>query len=654
MPTTAELFAQAVQIHRAGDLVQAECFYREVLRAEPAHADALANLGVVLVRRGQINEGIACYHAALRTDPRHGGAIFNLGNAYRQLGQLPAALYCYQSFADAPNPPKGLSYALGLTLLGLGRLDDAATAFRAALADMPDEPQCLLHLGLVLGRQGRLEEAVAALERAVQVRPDYADAHTTLGVLLEESGQTARAFDCYRRALALQPDQPEANNNIANALTEQGAIDEAIGHFRRSLAARPGQPHVHSNMLLTLHYDPAFGPEALWDEHRRWAERFAPVTPPPPEPRDSAPDRVLRVGFVSADFRIHPVAPFIEPVLAHLDRTAFHVSCFSNVVRSDAVTERIQGLADAWHPIATMSDDAVAELVRREEIDILVDLGGHTAGNRLLLFARRPAPIQVSHFGYPDTTGLAAIDFRITDAYADPPGQAVARHSEQLVRLPEVAWCYRPPTDAPDVSESRAAQPITFVSVNNPAKLTAEVISVWARILDAVPGANLRALVGRDGNARRRMEELFAAHGVSGDRLQLIPRLPPAEYLALLGAADLALDPWPYNGGVTTCDALWMGVPVVALAGKTYVARQGVSLLNAVGLPELVADSPDGYVEIARRWAADRDRLRAVRAKLRDRMRTSALTDVARFTRQLESAYGRMWHWRIGVGPVPT
>ena len=506
---------------------------------QTAHADALSNLGTLLAKRGHLNDAVGCYQAAIRINPRHGGAIFNLGNAYRQLGQLPAALQCYQAFAGTANPPKGLSYALGLTYFGLGRCEESEAAFRAALLEYPDEPQTLLHLGLVLGRLGRLDEAIASVERAIQGKSDYADAHTTLGVMLEEKGESGRAFACYRRALELRPDHPAANNNIANALTEQGAIDEAIDHFRRSLAARPDQPHVHSNMLLTLHYDPGFSPDALREEHRIWAKRFAPVTPPPPESLDASPDRILRIGFVSADFRTHPVAAFIEPILANLDRSAFHVTCFGNIFRPDALTQRLKGMSDAWRLITGMPDDAVAQLVRREKIDILVDLGGHTAGNRLLLFAQRPAPVQVTHFGYPDTTGLAAIDFRITDVHADPPG-AESHYAERLIRLPEVAWCYRPPANAPDVSktlnEPRAA---TFISVNNPAKLTAEVIAVWSRTLDAIPGATLIVLAGREGNAWRRIEELFASHGVAADRLQLAPRLPAAEYLALLGVRGL-------------------------------------------------------------------------------------------------------------------
>jgi protein O-GlcNAc transferase len=655
MQSPADQFIQAVRLQQAGDLSGAERLYRDLLRIDPLHADALSNLGAILVRRSQFEEAIDCYRAAIQINPRHTGALFNLGNVYRRLSRLDAAAESYQTLANMPQPPKGLFYNLGLTLLGLGRCGEAETAFCTALRAEPDNPEFLHHLGLVVARLGRLDEAIAALERAVQIRPDFAEALTTLGVMLENAGQAGRAFACYRQALAIQPDQPEANNNIGNSLTEQGAIDEAVGHFRRSLAARPDQPHVHSNMLLTLHYHPGIGPEALSAEHWHWAERFAPTTPPSPEPEDSAPDRVLRIGFVSADFRTHTVAAFIEPILTHLDRTAVHVSCFSNVIRSDAVTDRFKALADGWHPIIGVPDEAVAQLIRRERIDIFVDLSGHTAGNRLLLFARRPAPIQVTHFGYPDTTGLGAIDCRITDARADPPGTTERWHSERLVRLPEVAWCYRPPADAPEVSEppAGAANPITLLSVNNPAKLTADVIAVWSRILDAVPGSKLVVLAGREGSALQRVEDLFANHGIVGSRLKLVPRLPPTEYFALFATADLALDPWPYNGGVTTCDALWMGVPVISMAGRTYVSRQGVSLLHAVGLPELIADSPEGYVEIARQWAADRDRLKAVRADLRGRMRASPLTDSIRFTRHLEAAYRRMWHWRVGAGPAP-
>jgi predicted O-linked N-acetylglucosamine transferase (SPINDLY family) len=412
--------------------------------------------------------------------------------------------------------------------------------------------------------------------------------------------------------------------------------------FRRSLAIHPKQPHVHSNYLLALNYLPDLPPTTILAEHRHWAAQFADALPPVERQHGPSKDDMLHVGYVSADFRTHPVAAYIGAVLAAHDRKAVRVTCYSSVAVPDAVTERLRAAADQWRDIAALLDVQAAELIHHDRVDVLVDLNGHSSRHRLLVFARRPAPVQVTHFGYPNTTGLRAMDYRLTDALADPPG-AESRYAEKLVRLSEFAWCWRPPDDAPPAGPLPAdtAGSITFGSLNNLAKLTDPVIALWARLLHEVPDSRLILLGSKSRAAQERVAGLFARHGVPG-RVEVLPRMSSADYYAAYNRIDLALDPFPYNGGITTCDALWMGVPVISLTGTTYAGRQGFSILTVAGLSEFAAANSDDYVAIAKRWVGERDRLRELRTSLRDRFRASPVCDAAGFARRLEAAYRMM------------
>jgi predicted O-linked N-acetylglucosamine transferase (SPINDLY family) len=362
----------------------------------------------------------------------------------------------------------------------------------------------------------------------------------------------------------------------------------------------------------------------------------------------------LRVGYVSADFRQHSVAFFIEPVIEAHDRRGFEVICYSNVAWPDAVTMRMRKLADQWRDIARRCDEDVAEQIRRDGVDILVDLAGHTDGNRLLVFARKPAPVQVTYLGYPDTTGLRTMDYRLTDAYADPPGETEPYHSEELVRLARCFLCYRPATESPEVGElpALAAGTVTFGSFNSFAKVTEEVMGAWSRILLAVPESRLvlKAKGLGQAEARERAGEVFERHGIAPQRVEMTGQSESfVEHLRAYQCVDIALDTFPYNGTTTTCEALWMGVPVITLAGRSHVWRVGMSLLSNAGLPELIAATLDDYVAAAARLAGDVDGLRQMRRGLRQRLGASALTDAAGFTRRLEEAYRGIWaNWCAG------
>jgi predicted O-linked N-acetylglucosamine transferase (SPINDLY family) len=494
---------------------------------------------------------------------------------------------------------------------------------------------------------------LAEYRQALALKPDFAEAYMSLGTALQAQGKLTEAISAHRQALVLKPDYVDAQNELGGTLLNFGNLPEAIATFRRALALNPDAVGAHSNLLFCLHYEADIDLDALFAEHQRWGEQHAQPLAASIRAHTNVPDpeRALRVGYVSPDFRQHSVAFFMEPVLRAHDHKALEVICYANVKRADVdgVTERLKGLGHGWCDIANMRDEDVAERIRADGVDILVDLTGHTDRNRLMVFARKPAPVQVTYLGYPDTIGLSAMDYRLTDAWADPPGQTERFHTEELLRLPGGFLRYRPTPDSPDVGDlpARATGHITFGSFNNAAKINARVIALWSMILQAVPSARLimkAPHLAVFGGSRGHFQALFEQHGVAPERVEMIGRVPSSTaHLELYNRIDIGLDPFPYNGTTTTCEALWMGVPVIVLAGKTHAGRVGVSLLSNVGLPELIADTPEAYVERAVSLARDLDRLETLRRSLRRKMEQAPLTDATGFTRQLETAYREMW-----------
>ena len=415
--------------------------------SNPICAEAYNNLGNALREQGQLAEAVAQYQEALRLKPDYAEAHNNLGNALREQGQLAAAVAQYQEalrlkpdYAEAHNN-------LGNALKEQGQLAEAVAQYQEAIRLKPDYAEAHNNLGNALREQGQLAEAVAQYQEALRLKPDYAEAHNNLGIALKEQGQLAAAVAQYQEALRLKPDYAEAHSNLGVALKEQGQLAEALAQYQEALRLKPDYAEAHSNMLFCLTHDPHAAPSRIFAEHCRWATLHATV-PVLTHDNDPSPHRRLRLGYVSPDFRQHAVARFIEPVLAAHDHEQFQVFCYANNVRRDAVTQRLQQHADTWCSIVGWSDQQVAERIRQDTIDILVDLAGHTANNRLLVFARKPAPVQVTYIGYPNTTGLTTMDYRLTDAVMDPPGEAVL-NTEELVRLPRGVCCFAPPSDAP-------------------------------------------------------------------------------------------------------------------------------------------------------------------------------------------------------------
>jgi protein O-GlcNAc transferase len=676
---------------RPADAIDALC---AAVAIDSAFPPAQGTLAALLSAEGRTEEAAAVLAAAVEACPDQLSLHLALGMALRRLGRQPEAVTVLRRavFLD-PNTVEAYEL-LGGCLLDTGLPDPAAGAFRAALACRSDIPEQYNNLGTALNEAGRLGEARVALEQAIALAPDLDCAWSNLSIVLRDlqllpeaevaAGRAIqlapkaagghvnlanvrhsrydydRALDSFRTASALRPDLLQAHNGEGNVLKDMGLVAEAAAAYRTALTTVP-EPcpramQVHSNLLLTLNNLP-FDPADLLAEHRAWAAIYAVPRAdlPPLAPSAPASARRLRLGYVSPDFRQHVVSHFTEPVFAAHDRTRFEIFCYSQSSTADEVTLRLAAHGDTWVHTAGMADDVLARRIRDDRIDILIDLAGHTAGNRLSVFANRPAPVQVTWLGYPNTTGMPQMDYRLTDPVADPPGPVDAGYTEELIRLPGPFLCFRPIADAPEPAPPPCltAGHVTFGSFNNLAKITDAVIALWARVLQAVPRSRLfmKAQGLTAPTTRARIRARFAEAGIGDDRLELQGWLPGPEHNAAFARIDALFDPFPYNGTTTTCEALWMGVPVITLAGDRHAARVGASLLTAIGRPDLIARDADDYVRIAAGLAADPAGLAAARAGQRAQMRGSALCDEAGFTHGLEQALSRLWHRRVAADP---
>ena len=565
---------------------------------------------------------------------------------HHHAGRLAEAERAYHEILSTEPQRADAWHLLGVVAHQLGNHQAAAQQIGRALAIEPGRADFHCNLGAVEQALGKPDSAMASYHRALELAPDHTLAHNNLGNVLKDLGRLGEAVACYERALELEPDLTLAHNNLAVALTGRGELEAAIAAYRRAVELKPDFTAAHSNLLYTLNFSPGYDAHSLYEEHRLWAQRHAEPLARSilPHTNDRSPGRLLRVGYVSPDFRQHPVGLFVLPLLAHHDPGKIRVYCYASVARPDEITERCRAHAHVWRNVTGQSDEQVAQLIREDQIDILVDLTMHMPGNRLLAFARKPAPVQVTYLAYCGTTGLSTIDYRLTDPYLDPPERGDRLYTEESIRLPETYWCYPDRGNDPAVGPLPAekAGSITFGCLNNFCKVTAPAVDAWAGLLTALPQSRL-LLHAYPGTHCERMREEFASHGVSAERVEFTGYLPTAEYLRAYDRIDIGLDPFPLGGGTTTCDALWMGVPVVSLAGETAVGRGGLSILSNLGLAELVARDAGSYVEIAVELARDRSRLAGLRAGLRERMRASPLLDAPRFARNVEAVYRLLW-----------
>jgi protein O-GlcNAc transferase len=530
-----------------------------------------------------------------------------------------------------------------------GRLLDAKQALQHALRIEPDAAEDWGELGLICLEMGQLSDAEAALRRSLAIRHSFAQT-INLGAVLLESGradEAAKLFSTVARGSAELA--AVAYNNLGNAYAALHRPIDALHAYGAALERRPDMAGARSNRLLRLHYDPGQTRASIFQAHREWQVRHAAAVTPLALPTvDPAPKRRLRVGYVSGDLWNHPVAWFLLDVLRAHDRASFEVFCYSNRAREDEMTARLKQAADHWRMVASFSDKALAEQIRADRIDILVDLSGHTALHRLMTFALRPAPVQITWLGYWDTSGLNAMDYIILDR--NVPVADERWFVEKVLRLPHTRLCYSPPAYAPPVSDLPSEQRgrVTFGSFNRLEKLTPAVTALWATLLKALPRSRLLLKWKTLGDLpiRSDIESRFAAHGISAERLDLRGYSSHAEMLAQYSDVDVALDPFPFSGGATSCEALWMGVPVITLVGASVVSRQTESFLSQLRLDNLAASDPDAYVSIALALATDIPRRRMLRHSLRERMSKSSLCDAAQFTQDLEAAFRQAWEAR--------
>ena len=524
-----------------------------------------------------------------------------------------------------------------------GQAAEAVSCFQNCVELYPDDAPARLALGQALSESGRDIEALEQLEQAVALDSSQVRGHIRLGNVLRALSRTGEAVEAYGRALELRPADPFILSNLGNAWLDLGESGRAIECYQQSLAIYPDAPATHSNLIFALQYDSGVSREEIATAHCEWGERFGGEVPSNPERKEYDLQRPLRVGFLSADFRYHPVGRMASAVWQHLDRERVTPVVYDNSSDESQAKQQYRGLVESWRSIAGKPDEEAVELIRTDQLDVLLDFSGHTSGNRLSVLAQKPAPVQATLFGYPNTTGLSAVDFRITDAVADPPG-AESLYVEKLYRLPQTAWVYGPPDASPEPGAlpSLSGQPFTFGCLNNPAKISEATLRAWSEILLSTPESRLLLLVRNDPAHEGLLLERFGRHGVGHDRLVFAAKGPEQAYLELHNRIDLMLDPFPYNGGVTTADCLWMGTAILSLAGDSYVSRQGVGLLAGVGMDEFVAANCEELVAKAAGWASNTGQLAGRVSGLRERFQASPQMDHAGYARDLEAALLKM------------
>jgi predicted O-linked N-acetylglucosamine transferase (SPINDLY family) len=667
----------AVQAHQAGQLARAEELYIGVLEQAPEHTDAMLLLSELVLQSGRLEEAAALLEQATLVAPNNAIYLANLGDIYRCLGQSSQAVAkLLLAIARKPDFAEAV-LSLAITFEEQGDVDAAVACYEQALLLNPEEAQAsdrlaqlrakqaarrdrspatsaepglsaadaLAALGETLRLNGRSDDATSWYRIALELNPRMANAHTALGAIHGAAGRLDEAIDEFRRALQVDENYPDTRSYLALALADSGRIDEALAMYREAITRHPKDVSAHSALVFSMPFSPNIGASEVVAEARAWNARHARdlAVRSLPHKNERSPERRLRIGYVSPDFREHVLSLSTIPLLTNHDRERFEIFCYSSVQKPDGFTDRIRGLADVFRDVTALSDAALAKVIRQDRIDVLVDLTMHMSGHRLLVFARRPAPIQLCWQAYPGTTGLETMDYRVSDALIDPLDASADCYTEETMRLSSF-WCYDPLTDEPEVSPLPALADgrITFGSLNHFRKVNDEVLRVWAQVLAAAPRSRL-LLLSPQGKARDHVRSVLQGGGVEPSRVDFVDRCGRPEYLRRYCDVDIGLDVFPYNGHTTSLDALWMGVPVVTLAGDTVVGRAGASQATRLDLPELVATTPDEYVRIASALTGDLERLAELRHTLRDRMKRSVFMDGAGFARDLESAYRNAW-----------
>ena len=633
--------------------------YQKVLSIHPDDAEVLVLLGDIFKERGDLDLAVDCYHKALLLQPENIEAHNNMGAAFKKLGNLEEAMACYGKVLALQPDSDTVNNNLGVVYREMDRMDDAAACFQKALSINPDYALAHSNLGIVLHAQGKLDAAVESYRKALSINPDYAEAHNNLASALRAQGKLGDAIEHFQKAVSIKPPYATAHSNLGIALSEQGRLGESIQSYRQAISLSLGDAAVHSQLLYVLNFLSACTPVQYLAEARLYGSKVMaqakPYTHWTVHPTGHAP-QPLRVGLVSGDFNNHPVGFFLESILSHLNPSQIELVAYPTQQKEDDLTARIKPRFAAWKPIVCLSDEAAARQIHEDGIHILIDLAGHTAHNRLPVFAWKPAPVQVTWLGYWASTGVPAIDYLLADPVSVPESHRT--HFTETVRyLPDTRLCFTPPEETGSklaISPPPALQKgyITFGCFQNLTKVNDDVLALWGRIFNALPRARLRLQTKQLYylGEREHLLQRLASVGIAPERVTLEGPVPREDYLAAHAEVDIILDTFPYPGGTTTCEALWMGVPTVTLAGDTLLGRQGASLLTCVGLEDWIAQDKEEYVALAVN-ATDVDRLAQLRASLRQRALASPLFDAPRFARSLEDALQGMWQQSQQVNP---
>ena len=640
-----DLFQLAMKAYFTPEKLKAKQYCQDILAQNSKHSEALFLLGNIELEQGNLNSAIAAYQKLAKLEPQNVLALSNLGVLYIKRKEPAAAI----------------------------------TVFQQAIKLDPNHGETYINLGQLHQELGKSEAAKEYLLQGIKHQPKSAIAHYNLGNIDKSLGNLTAAIDYYLAAIKLNPNLSGAYNNLGNIYLDRGESLLACQYYQEAAQKGSKDREEEHNFLFALHYEGNLSASEIFTQHQKWGAKCQSSIKQQSRLYKNSidPQRRLKVGYISRDFKTHSVNYFFEPLLTHHNQDNCEITCYANNTFFDEASERLRGLAAHWKNIADLDDSAVAKLIREDQIDILVDLAGHSLGNRLLVMAHKPAPLQVTYLGYPNTTGLSTIDYRLTDIQADPIGKTAHLSTEKLVHLSQGFLCYQPPIDAPEVNHLPAIRNnhITFASFNALSKVNPAMINCWANILRQLPNSRflLKAKVLQDQGTCDRIYQLFEDEGIDRDRLDLRGWVEHRQgHLSLYNEVDIALDTYPYHGTTTTCEALWMGVPVITLAGDSHVSRVGVSLLTSVGLTKLVSDSVEAYVQTAIELASNLDKLTKLRQDLRSQVSKSPLTDGKRISHEVETAYRQMWNqWcqsqsdkrvqvkerkniRINLDPKPT
>lgn len=672
---------------QAGQHARACAVVEKAIAASSNPADLYCNLGNLKMQAGEYQAALDCFGKTISTVPKHAAALFGTGHALKFMGRPEeAATALRKALAVDPGNAEA-HYSLGIVSQSQGRLDEAIECFRRSIAARMDMAEAWNGLGSALLAQGRHGDAAESYRQAVKIKPDFTEAHCNLGNTLYMMKQTDQAAACFRRALELEPGHVFANNKLSLALATQGDVegalevlrravslkpeeaslrlhlgsalrdvgklDAALEEFRRAESLQPNNEMIVSNELIVMSYDTAFPSGDYVAEAKRYGRLLTAMARQQVEAAQSRQGferPSLRVGLVSGDLRDHPVGYFLENILHHLKPDRIELVAYPTTREEDVLTTRIRPRFSLWRPLVGLSDEAAAGRIREDDIDILVDLSGHTAHNRLPLFAWKPAPVQATWLGYWASTGVAEIDYILADPVSVPLVNE-DQFTETVWRLPDTRLCPSPLHDSPPVAPLPALENghLTFGTYQHLSKLNDAVFAVWGNIFSALPDARLR-IQSKQLRGRATREALLSnlgRHGISADRVDMYGHMDRAEYLESHEDVDIILDTFPFPGGTTTCEALWMGVPTLSLMGNTMLSRQGASLLSCAGLSEWIAGDADEYCRLAIRHASDIAALATLRRSLREQVMASPLFDGPRFARNLEHALFGMWQQKM-------